>query len=561
MSTSERLWVEATTVGDLVDRAATETDGDALVFPTERVTYPELVRSSDEFAGSLHALGVQRGDKVGILMPNCADFIHAFLGAAKLGAVTVPINGRFKAHELGQVIAHADIRVLLTAAGSDGAVDYPGLLAEVFPEATQQNARGVDLERASELKQIVSLAGETPGFLGRDEFLAAGRSVSDMEIRTVQQRVRIRDIALLMYTSGTTSQPKGCLLTHESVVRHGAAVMKAKFKMTLEDRFWDALPLFHIGGLVPMLGCFAVRAAFCHAGHFEPGVSLRQLEQERCTVAYPAFDLIWLAVLDHPDYPKADLSRIRLVLSITTPERLRDLQTRMPYASYVSSFGATECSSHLTLPEPDDPEDVRIDTLGTALPGLEMKIVDPETQDELPAGERGELCLRGYSRFESYYKDEEQTQRAIDADGWFHTGDLGHIRDDGRLVYAGRLKDMLKVGGENVSAVEVEDYLVRHPAVSIAQVVAAPDARYGEVPAAFIELGRGQSVTERELIDFCVGKIATFKVPRYVRFVEEWPMSGTKIQKFVLRERMARELEEQGITEAPKVRASASATV
>jgi fatty-acyl-CoA synthase len=235
------------------------------------------------------------------------------------------------------------------------------------------------------------------------------------------------------------------------------------------------------------------------------------------------------------------------------------MDERLPTAVQVSSFGATECSSNLTLPDPDDPLEVRIATLGGPVPGMEIRIVDPESGEPRDAGEIGELCLRGYARFEGYYKDPEQTARAVDDEGWFHTGDLGSIDAAGRLTYQGRIKDMLKVGGENVSAIEVEDYVARHPAVQIVQVVGAPDARYGEVPAAFIELRPGAGATEQEIIDFCAGNVATFKVPRYVRFVSEWPMSGTKIQKFVLREGLAAELEQAGVTEAPRISGSAAA--
>jgi fatty-acyl-CoA synthase len=548
-----RSFIEATTVGDLVDRAAVESGGDAVVFPHERVTFPELAELTDRVARSLRALGVGPGDKVGILMPNQLDFVAALVGASKLGAVPVPINGRFKEHELSHVIAHADISVLLSAAGPEDAVDFPELLGRVFPDAEGQAPERLHLDSAPLLRTLVHMNGERPGFLTRVAFEAAAAAVTEDEIRTLQSRVRVRDIAMLMYTSGTTAKPKGCLLTHEAVVRHGANVQRTKFLMTSEDRFWDPLPMFHIGGIVPMLGCLGLRATFVHAGHFDALVSLHQLEDERCTVAYPAFDLIWLAILDHPRYSEFDLSRLRVVQSITTPERMRDLQRRMPWAAFVTSFGATECASNLTLGAADDNEEIRTSTLGTVLPGMELKIVDPETGAEREPNEVGELCLRGYARFEAYFKDPEQTALTIDAEGWFHTGDLGSLDEGGYLRYAGRLKDMLKVGGENVAAIEIEDYLVRHPAVNIAQVVAAPDARYDEVPAAFIQLAPGQTATEEELIEFCIGRIATFKVPRYVRFVTEWPMSGTKIQKFVLSEQIAGELDELGIREAPKL--------
>jgi len=548
-----RVFIEATTIGDLVDRGAAESDGDAVLFPGERVTYPELAALTDAFARSLRGLGVAPGDTVGILMPNRLDFVAALIGAAKLGAVAVPINGRFKEHELGHVVAHADISVLLSASARDEVVDFPGLLAGVFPDAAGQEPGRLRLETAPRLRALVHLNGARAGFLDRRSFEEAAEGVDEAEIRLLQSRVRIRDVALLMYTSGTTAKPKGCLLSHEALVRHGANVQRTKFAMSAVDRFWDPLPMFHIGGITPMLGCLGLRATFVHAGHFDPLVSLHQLQDERCTVAYPAFDLIWLSILDHPRYPEFDLSRLRLVQSITTPERMRDLQQRMPWARFVTSFGATECASNLTLGGFDDDEQTRTDTLGTVVPGMELKVVDPETGEDSPTGATGELCMRGYAMFEGYHKDPEQTALTVDGEGWFHTGDLGSLDDRGRLSYAGRLKDMLKVGGENVAAIEIEDYLVRHPAVNIVQVVAAPDARYVEVPAAFIQITPGHELTEEELQEFCIGQIATFKVPRYVRFVSDWPMSGTKIQKFVLREQIAAELHAAGITEAPKI--------
>ena len=545
--------IEATTLGDLVDRAASMSDGDALVFPDVRVSFPELSRSTTRVARALRALGVGPGDKVGILMPDCLDNALGLFAAAKLGAVVVPINGRYKARELDYVITHADVRVLLTAAGPAGTADFPALVAEVFPEVEDGDASALAIGRAPALRQIVNLSGERAGMLGRPCFEAGAASVAEAEVGRLQERVRIRDVALLMYTSGTTARPKGCLLTHEALVRHGFNVARSRFFLSTEDVYWDPLPLFHCGGIVPMLSCLSVPCTFCHAGHFDPDVALEMLERERVSVAYPAFETIWLAVLNHPRFAEADLSRMRLIQNIAVPERLQQMHEAMPWVAQVSSYGATECASNLTLPLPDDPIEVRHNTLGTPVPGMELKIVDPATGLECPAGEPGEICFRGYARFEAYYKEPELSASAIDAEGWFHSGDLGAVDEAGRLVYTGRLKDVIKVGGENVSALEVEDYLLRHRAVEIAQVVGAPDARYVEVPAAYVQLRAGTSATEDELIDFCAGKIATFKVPRYVRFVEEWPMSATKIQKFVLRDRIATELAEKGIIEAPRI--------
>ena len=266
------------------------------------------------------------------------------------------------------------------------------------------------------------------------------------------------------------------------------------------------------------------------------------LERERCTVAFPAFETIWLAVQNEPGFADADLSALRLVIAVGSPGTLRISQERLPSVPQVSSFGSTECGGFVSIGRPTDPLETRLTTNGSAFPGSELRVVDPDTGEDLPPNTPGEILMRGPARFVRYHEEPELTAQTIDPEGWFHSGDLGRMDEEGRLSFVGRIKDMLKVGGENVAAAEIETYLLGHPACEIVQVVGAPDARYVEVAAAFVQLTPGQTATEEELIDFCLGSIATFKVPRYVRFVDEWPMSGTKIQKFQLRERIAAEL-------------------
>jgi len=553
------MWIQVTTIGDLVDRRAEISDRVALVMPGVRLTYPLLSELTDRFAANLLRLGVGPGDKVGILLPNTVDNVVALIAIAKLGAIGVPINGRFKLHECSHVISHSDAKVLLTGTDPHG-TDYPALISEVFPEiSSHDSSTNLTLAAAPQLRRVVDLSGAEPGFLSRQDFERSTDEVPIGQVKALQQRVRVRDIALLMYTSGTTARPKGCMLTHEAVTRQAEKVATSRFFLTEQDAIWDPLPLFHCGGIVPMLGCFSVGAKYCHPGFFEPAAALRTMEQEHCTVLYPAFETIWWAVLDHPDFASTDLSAVRLVQNIATPERLTQFEARMPWAHQVTSYGSTECATNLTMGLQDDPFDIRIKTLGPPVEGMEVRITDPETGKEIPADEMGELCFRGYSCFEGYYKDDEGTATAFDAEGWFHSGDRASISADGNMIYGGRLKDMLKVGGENVAAVEIEDYLARHPAVAIAQVVGVPDTRYGEVPGAFVQLVPGGQLSDGELIDFCIGSIASYKVPRYVRVVTEWPMSGTKVQKYVLRDQLTVELAAAGITEAPKV-ARAGAT-
>jgi len=389
----------------------------------------------------------------------------------------------------------------------------------------------------------------------REAFLAAAARIDPGEVERRRPRVRVRDVAVIMYTSGTTAEPKGCMLSHEALVRNGAVIAHHQFALTPADRLWCPLPVFHIGGIVPMLACVAARCAYLHPGFFEAGRALGQLAGERCTVAYPAFDLIWLAVLDHPDFTPEALASLRLFMMVGSPERLQTAQRRTAWVPMVTAMGATECAAHLTGGLPGEPEEVRISTFAHPLPGVEVRIVDVDSGADVGPGARGELLYRGPQLFSGYYRAPQLTAEAIDADGWFHSGDLAIADVEGRVAYVGRLKDMLKVGGENVAAAEIEDHLCLHPAVAIAQVVAAPDGRYIEVPAAFVELKPGALASEEELVEHCVGRIATFKVPRYVRFLErgEWPMSGTKVKKFVLRDWIAQELQEKGINEAPRI--------
>lgn len=318
---------------------------------------------------------------------------------------------------------------------------------------------------------------------------------------------------------------------------------------------WTAIPLFHGGGISFALSTLSGGATFVHPGFFDQSTTLELLTEERVTVALAAFETIWIPVLHRPDFHDFDLSRIRLVMAVGVPERLRHMANRLPNAVQVSCVAMTESSAFLTLNELTDSLDKRMTTGGRPMPGMTCRVVDPETGLDLPPLTPGELLFRGPNTFDGYFCDPELTARVFDDDGWFHSGDVVVADEEGRLTFVSRLKDMLKVGGENVAAAEVEGYLLGHDAIEILAVVAAPDAYYVEVPAAFVQLKPGAAASEEEIIDFCVGRIATYRVPRYVRFVRpgDWPMSGTKVKKVVLRERIAEELKDRGITAAPKI--------
>lgn len=534
--------ISCTTLADHVDRAADRWQHDVLVMPGSRYGFGDFAEATLRMARRLRGLGVAPAAKVGILMENRPEFLEVLIGAARLGAVPVPINSRYRTVELRHVLANADVEVLVTSTSSEA--DYADRLVQAFPELRDASPGRLRIPSAPELRHVVALGHTAGGGLLSEEDLAdAGSAVRDDEIRELQQRVRIRDTAVIMYTSGTTAAPKGCMLSHEALVRTAFGMAETRYDLTPDDRVWDPLPFFHLSSLLPFLGCLAAGSTFVGMRHFDAGLALQQLEEERCTVAYPSFETIWLPVLDHPRFASTDLSSIRLVNNVSpVPAALDAMHKRLPHARQIAAYGATEGAGVIAWNAREDPPDKCYATSGQPLPGIEVRVVDHGTGRNLPPGELGEIRYRGYCLFDGYYKDPELTSAAIDDEGWFHSGDLGMLDEDGRICYRGRLKDMLKVGGENVAATEVEAFLTGHPAINIVQVVGAPDPRYAEVPAAFIETKPGYEVTEGEIVEFCRGQIASFKVPRYVRFVSEWPMSGTKIQKHRLRERIAAEL-------------------
>ncbi len=528
-------WGEAITLGDLLERAARATpDADAVVFVDERWTYAQAVQRARTFARGLIALGVGPGDRVGVLMANSPDAIAAIFAIALAGATVVPINTRYRAVELPFVVADAGVRVILTSDRIDQYVDLLGLLEE---------ALGDRAEAAPDLRHIVALGTTVrDDAVSEADFLALAETIEPAELAFRRSAVRLRDDALLLYTSGTTSLPRGCRLTHEAIVRNWTLVA-AILRLSAGDRLWAPCPLFHLGAIGPLIASTAAGAAFVSDTYFEPRRALELVQRERATHLYPAYPPITQGLLDQPGFADADLSHARVMLNVGPEDLLRQMQAAMPNVIQVTLYGSTEGGGAITYSQLDDPLDSRVRTCGHPLPGCEVRIADPETGAELGVDEPGEIEVRGFGLFSEYLNDPEKTAAAFDDDGWYSTGDRGSLDGDGRLRFLGRLKDMLKVGGENVAAAEIESLLSTHPAVKLVQIVGVPDARLEEVPAAFVELRAGHEATAEELIAFCSERIARFKVPRHVRFVSAWPMSATKIQKGPLREALAAELQ------------------
>ena len=350
---------------------------------------------------------------------------------------------------------------------------------------------------------------------------------------------------MILYTSGTTSNPKGCLLSHEAMVRTSIVLGKHRFLLTSEDRMWSPLPLFHIAAMLPLIAALSVGATYLGMQYFEPGLSLDMIHRYGVTMIFAPFVTFLQAMALHPKFESTDFSKVRLMNSCfaVQPKSVSDAYRKaMPHTLQLGTYGMTEAAGIVATGHDGMDRELGFTRLGTPLIGVEVRIVDPDTGKECPVGVRGEICLRGYSVFDGYYRDAQKNRASFDAEGWFHTGDLGSVDSSGHMMFDGRTKDMLKVGGENVAAAEIEAQLTRHPAVKLAQAVGIPDPKYVEIPAAFVELFPDQNVDEEELIAFCRKEIAGFKVPRYIRFVTEWPMSASKIQKYQLRARLIEEL-------------------
>ena len=536
--------ISVTTLGDMVVNVARERPDQVVVaFPEERATAQQLLEGSVRIARGLHGLGVRPRDRVAIVMPNCMDYVRAIFGASLLGAVVVTVNARYRGAELAYVVKDSEVKILLT---SDvfPEVDFVGLLHGAIPElATAAEPAALALETAPNLRACVMFGSSSPdGFVDQARFDGLTATVSDDVVETAAEAVRVRDPAIMMYTSGTTAMPKGCPLSHEAIVRVGDAI-NARYGLTAEDAWWDPLPLFHLSLILPLAAALRAGGSFNTMIDFEANAAVEQILAERPTFLFGTFPTLNQELLGHQGFRSADLSFVKYVNQVAPPDMQRALQAAIGSATQVAAYGCTEVGGIVSMNDPTETPEQRATTCGIPWVGIGVRIVDPETWEDLPTGERGEIVVRGFGQFDGSHNAPQRNADAIEPDGWFHTGDIGSVDAEGRITYHGRTKDMLKVGGENVAALEVESYLSTHPAVRLAQVVGIPDARLTEVPAAFVEVEPGHEVTEDELITFCRGEMASFKIPRHVRFVDEWPIGATKIQKFKLRDSLLVELE------------------
>ena len=520
-------------VEDVLARWASATpDALAVKANGSQRTYAELAADVRRTAAALAGAGLRKGDHFAICMGNCIEWAELFLAAASIGAVTVPINTRYKPDELAFCLGHADIKMLAVTDRLLN-IDFIAMLRDICPEIDGR----LPSRNLPKLETIVVFGGDVPtGCIAAAELTSAA-------VR-LPANVSPDDVLLIQFTSGTTANPKGVVLTHEGMLRDG---WEAGRRLGLEpgDRYYSPRPLFHVAGTtMSLLASLEAGACYITSTTFKVEEALERLESEACTHT-SGNDTMFLMMMNHPTFPERRFA-LRAAWAAATPAVMQQIHDRMGIGGICAAYGMSECSGNIAISPADEQLEVRIAGYAEPLPDVEIRIVNTETGAECPAGMTGEIWVRGWNVMRGYYKQPEETDQVIDQDKWLHTGDLGVCDEQGRLAFVGRLKDTIRVGGENVSPADVENVLHEHPAVKQAQVVGVPDARLGEVVAAYLVLNENAEVDSDEITRWAAQRCANFKVPRYVRFVETFDGIGmtasAKVQKRKLREYAIKEL-------------------
>ncbi|SFS46537.1 fatty-acyl-CoA synthase [Porphyromonadaceae bacterium NLAE-zl-C104] len=540
------------TLGDWLEYWAEETpDKEYIVYSDRnlRFTWDTFNNRVDNMAKGLISIGVTRGSNVGIWAQNVPDWLTFLYATAKIGAVAVTVNTNYRTEEVSYLMKDSDMHTLCMTDGVPGS-NYTDIIYGLVPELKSIQRGKLKSDRFPELRNVVYIGQEKyRGMYNTAELLLLGKNVPDQEFKRLRSLSRCHDVVNMQYTSGTTGFPKGVMLTHHNIANNGY-LTGVHMKFTSDDKCCVCVPLFHCFGVVlATMCCLTHGSTQVMVERFDPLVTLASIHKERCTVLH-GVPTMFIAQLNHPVFDLFDVSSLRTGImagSLCPEELMRQVNEKM-FMDLTSVYGMTETSPGMTQSRVDDPFDVRCTTVGSDYEFTEVKVLDPETGKECPVGVQGEVCCRGYNVMKGYYKNPEATAQVIDASGFMHSGDLGIKDGNGNYRITGRIKDMIIRGGENISPKEVEDYLYRMPGVKDVQVVAVASERYGEDVGAFIIRKEACQLESEDVRDFCKGHIAKYKIPRYVFFVDEFPMTGSgKIQKFRLRE-MALELcEKNGI--------------
>ena len=540
------------TLGDWLEHwAQVSPDKEYIVYSDRdlRFTWKQFNDRVDDMARGLIAIGVTKGTHVGLWAQNVPDWLTFLYACAKIGAVCITVNTNYKQNELEYLCQDSDMHTLCLTDGTWES-NYVDMAYTMLPELRECQRGHLESKRFPKLKNVVYIGQEKfRGMYNTAEILLLGENTDDEEFQRLRKSVTCHDVVNMQYTSGTTGFPKGVMLTHYNIANDGFLTGE-HMKFTQDDKLCVCVPLFHCFGVVlATMNCLTHGCTEVVVERFDPLVTLASVHKERCTALY-GVPTMFIAELNHPMFDMFDLSCLRTGImagSLCPIELMRKVEEKM-YLHVTSVYGLTESSPGMSQTRIDDPDEVRYTTVGRDYEFVDVKVLDPETNKEVPVGVQGEMCCKGFNVMKGYYKNPEATAEVIDENGYLHSGDLGVMDENGNYRITGRIKDMIIRGGENIYPREIEEFLYHLPGVRDVQVAGVPSKKYGEEVGAFIILDEGAKLTEEEVRDWCRGKIARYKIPKYVFFVKEYPLTGSgKIQKFKLRELSLKLCEEKGI--------------
>ncbi len=536
------------TLGQYLELWAEKTpEKNFMVYPDRdlRFSYASFNERADNMAKALLEIGMKPGDKLGVWATNVPDWLTFMFATAKIGVVLVTVNTNYRLHELEYLVKNSDIKTLCLINGFRDS-DYVSMVYELIPELRECERGNLKSEKFPLLENVIFIGPEKHrGMYSSHELLLLGAQLDDEELTKAKAGVNCHDVVNMQYTSGTTGFPKGVMLTHHNILNNGYTTGEC-MNYSEEDRLCVCVPLFHCFGCVlAVCAVLAHGASMVMVESFDPLLVLASVQKEKCTALY-GVPTMFIAELNHPMFEMFDLSSLRTGImagALCPMETMKEVMNKMNMKEIIIVYGLTESSPGMTATTTTDPPEIRATTVGKALPFVEVCVKDPESGKDLPPGKQGELCCRGYNVMKGYYKNPEATAKAIDPNGWLHSGDLGIMDENGYVRVTGRIKDMIIRGGENIYPREIENFLFQMPGIQNIEVAGVPDEKYGEQVGAFIILKEGADLKEEDVKDFCRGKISRHKIPKYVFFLKEYPMTASgKIQKYKLREMARREV-------------------
>ena len=529
------------TLGDWLEYWAKETPNKEYIVYSDRdlrFTWGEFNARVDDMAKGLLAIGVKNGYHVGLWATNVPDWLTFLYACAKIGAVCVTVNTSYKQHELEYLVKDSDMHTLCIIDGTFES-DYVQMTYDMLPELKTCQRGHLKSEKFPHMKNVIYIGQEKHrGMYNTSEVLLLGSNVSNDVLEKAKSGVNCHDVVIMQYTSGTTGFPKGVMLSHHNIANNGLLTGE-HMKFTQDDKLCTCVPLFHCFGVVlATMNCLTHGCTQVMIEKFDPLLTLASIHKERCTALY-GVPTMFIAELNHPMFDMFDLTCLRTGImagSVCPSDLMRRVNEKM-YIDVTSVYGLTETSPGMTHSRVDDPPEVRYNTVGRTFEFTEVKVLDPETHEECPQGTPGEMCSRGYNVMKGYYNNPKATAEAIDKNGFLHSGDLGVMDENGNFTITGRIKDMIIRGGENIYPKEIEEFLYKMEGIKDAQVAGVPSEKYGEEVGVFIILHDGVKMDPEDIKDFCRGQIARYKIPKYVFFLDDFPMTGSgKIQKFKLRE-------------------------